>query len=301
MNVRTHAPATTARPDAVATDPYSETAEPLAATEARSVEYPGEPDIVVLPDAEAVADAAARLFLTTLTEAIAARKGADVALTGGSTPAAMYRRLVERDIRDVVPWSRVRLWWGDERFVPRDDPQSNVSLADDWLLGRDGIPIPDHNVHPFPTDRGLPEGDGEADSRGPEWCASTYAAELREAGLATVDGFPVFDLLLLGLGGDGHILSVFPGSEALRSNRVALPIPAPTHIEPHLTRVTLNPAVITVAGRVLVTVVGAAKADIVARALQGPRDAEALPATLARRHTATWLLDAAAASHLKGR
>ena len=116
-----------------------------------------------------------------------------------------------------------------------------------------------------------------------------------------VDGWPAFDLLLVGIGGDGHLLSVFPGSPALTSDRVGLAIPAPTHIEPHVERVTLNPAILGVAGQLLALAVGQGKAEVVARILEGPRDPAALPGVLARRSTATWLLDVAAAALLHDR
>jgi 6-phosphogluconolactonase len=122
--------------------------------------------------------------------------------------------------------------------------------------------------------------------------------ELRAAGLPEIDGWPAFDLILLGLGNDGHILSVFPESPAVDSARWALAIPAPTHIEPHVERVTLNPAVVTVAGRVLVGAYGAAKADIVGRLFAPDRDPRVLPAQLALRDGATWILDEAAAARL---
>jgi 6-phosphogluconolactonase len=112
------------------------------------------------------------------------------------------------------------------------------------------------------------------------------------------DGWPVFDLMFVGIGGDGHLLSVFPGSEAFDSDRLALAIPAPTHIEPHVARVTMNPATVQVAGRVLAVVLGASKADIVGRLFREPPDPRLLPAQLAIRDGATWILDEAAAAQL---
>ncbi|MDP9482231.1 MAG: 6-phosphogluconolactonase, partial [Chloroflexota bacterium] len=152
--------------------------------------------------------------------------------------------------------------------------------------------IPADHVHPFPTDRAIGAG------LGPHWCAATYATEV-VAALPSVDGWPAFDLVLVGIGADGHLLSVFPGSPALSSERVGLAIPAPTHIEPHVERVTLNPAILGVAGRILAMAAGEAKAGVVARILEGPRDPAILPGVLARRSTATWLLDIAAAAMLQ--
>ena len=251
----------------------------------------GEPSVLVTRDPSDLAEASAARLAEWLVEAVERRGRADVALTGGSTPRAMYRRLVEPRLRDRVAWDRVHLWWGDDRFVPRADPHSNVFLADAGLLVPDGIPIPAENVHPFPTDRaigdGLPAG----------WCAATYAAEVVRS-VPLVEGWPAFDVVLVGIGPDGHLLSVFPGSPALASDRVGLGIAAPEHVGPHVERVTLNPAILGVARRVLATAAGAGKAAVVARILEGARDPAALPGVLARRSTATWLLDAPAASRL---
>jgi 6-phosphogluconolactonase len=254
----------------------------------------GEPAVVVGADPAAVAETAAVRVVDCVLAAVEARGRADVALTGGSTPRAMYRRLVDPALSARVPWERVHLWWGDERFVPRSEPLSNLVPADETLLAAGGIPIPEDHVHPFPTDRAIEAG------LGPQWCAAAYAMEVVTA-LPSVDDWPAFDLVLVGIGGDGHLLSVFPGSVALTSDRVGLAIPAPTHIEPHVQRVTLNPAIVGVTGQVLAMATGEAKAAVVARILEGPRDPTALPGVLARRSPAVWLLDVAAAALLRGR
>jgi 6-phosphogluconolactonase len=251
----------------------------------------GEPRLVVTADRNALADAAAVRLVHRLATAVEMRGRADVALTGGSTAGGLYRRLVQPDLRDRVDWSRVHLWWGDDRFVPRADPLSNVRAADETLFAPGGIPIPGANVHPFPSDRAI------AERLGPGWCAATYAAAVVDA-LPPLGGWPAFDVVLVGIGADGHLLSVFPGSPALGSDRVGLAIPAPTHIEPHVKRVTLNPAILGAAGQVLALAAGPAKAAVIARILVGPRDPFAFPATLARRTNATWLVDADAATVL---
>ena len=269
--------------------------------------------IEILPDAEAVATAAAELIARTLVEAAAERGVAHWATTGGSTPAAIYRHLALPPLRDAVPWDRVHLWWGDERFVPPDHPLSNVHIATSDLLeigalsgesgtggsgadvagGRSaGAPIPEESVHPVPVAVAI--GSGES----PDWAASHYVAELASIGPTTVDGFPAFDLVLLGVGPDGHVLSVFPGSEAFDRNEPALGIPAPEHVEPHVARVTLNPRIVGVAHAVIVVSHGAAKAEILGAVLGAEMDERRWPAQLARREGATWFLDEAAASAL---
>lgn len=270
--------------------------------------------VEVLADAEACAAAAARLIATTLGEAVASRGAAHWATTGGSTPGAIYRHLALPPLRDEVPWEAVHLWWGDDRFVPADHPLSNVHVATSDLLeigalsgesgtggsgvdvtaGRSpGAPIPAGNVHPIPM------GQAIAESAGPEWAAERYAAELIAAGPEFVDGVPQFDLLFVGAGPDGHLLSVFPGSETFDRREPVLSVAAPTHVEPHVARVTLHPRVVTVARSVLVVVIGASKAAMLGTVLGEVDDERRWPAQLARREGATWIVDEAAAAQLR--
>ncbi len=266
-----------------------------------------EPEILVFPDQAAGAIEAAGRVAASLADAVAARGRADWATTGGSTPVAIYRRLAARPLVNAIPWADVHVWWGDDRYVPRDHPLSNVKPFEDVLLdvsdaeegtagaGYAGVPLPAENVHPFRTGEAIGRGAGAA------WCAAALADELRAAGLPEREGWPVFDLMLLGVGPDGHVLSVFPGSSALDAPELALAIPAPTHVEPHVERVTLNPAVIGVARQVIVVVAGAEKAEVVADIFGPERDFRQWPAQLARREGAVWILDEAAASRLPGR
>ncbi len=252
---------------------------------------PGEPEVIVAVDTEALSGLAANRVVEAMEAAVATRGRADIALTGGSTPRAMYDRLIAPALRDRVAWEHVHLWWGDDRFVPRTDPRSNAGLADERLLAPAGVPIPTTNVHPFPIDRAL------ADGLGAGWCAAAYASEVRAA-LPAIDGWPSFDLVVVGIGSDGHLLSVFPNSPALTSDRIGLAIPAPAHIEPHVDRVTLNPAILGAARAVLATATSAPKAEVIARILEGPRAPGVLPGILARRSGATWILDRDSASRL---
>lgn len=264
-----------------------------------------DPELVVVAEPAAGAIEAAGRVAAALTAAVEARGRADWATTGGSTPIAMYAHLSTPPFVDSIPWAKVHVWWGDDRFVPRDHPLSNVKGFDDIMLGigeaeegtgggRRGVPIPVANLHPFPA------GEAIAHGRGTAWCAETLADELRAARLPEVGGWPAFDLLHLGIGGDGHLLSVFPGSAAFDSDALALGIPAPTHIEPHVERVTLNPAVVGAASRVLVAAYGPDKADVVARIFGPERDPRRWPAQLALRPGATWILDETVAAGLPG-
>jgi 6-phosphogluconolactonase len=251
-----------------------------------------EPQIIAVPDAEATGPAAAEVIVDVLARAAAARGRADFVTTGGSTPVAIYRALAADPLRARMPWSQVHVWWGDERFVPREHELSNVKPLDDVLLRDGAAPLPRTGIHPFPVARTLAAGEDEA------WCAAELAGELQASGIPTDEGWPVFDLVLLGVGPDGHILSVFPGSPAFRSGSWSLAIPAPSHVEPHVPRVTLNPAIVSVARSVLVVAHGEAKAAVVRDILTGPLDPERLPAQLARHDRATWILDEAAAAGL---
>lgn len=273
-----------------------------------------EPEIAIRPDPEACARTAADLITSALIDAVSHRERAHWAMTGGSTPAAIYRNLAVPPLRDRVPWEFVELWWGDERFVPADHPLSNAKIAAADLLeigalsgqsgtggsGADvvgrrtaGAPIPAENIHPIPTWQAIAEGVG------PIWAAQKYAETLREVGPPVEGRWPAFDLVLLGIGPDGHVLSVFPGSETFDRDDTVVGVPAPTHVEPHVARVTLNPRILDVARRIIVVAHGAGKAAILAEVLGPERDERRWPAQLARRPGATWVLDEAAASALR--
>ena len=250
----------------------------------------GEPTVVVLPDADAVARASAERIAAALEETLAARGRAHWATTGGSTPGPIYRRLVESPLRDRVRWEDVHLWWGDDRFVPPDDPLSNTALARSELLP--AVPIDPSHVHAVPTGPSIAAGE-TADE-----CAARYRDELRAAGLPEADGLPAFDVVILGVGPDGHLLSVFPGSAAFDSPDWVQGIPAPTHVEPHVPRVTLHPRILDVARTLLTISHGAAKAEILGSVFGEERDERRWPAQVARRAGATWILDEAAAARL---
>ncbi|MEX1171380.1 MAG: 6-phosphogluconolactonase [Chloroflexota bacterium] len=251
-------------------------------------------EIVVVADPDAAADVAAARIAAILSGAVATRGRADWATTGGSTAPGIYRRLAAPPLRDEVPWAAVHVWWGDDRFVPRDHPLSNVKPLDDILVP--DVPLPQANLHPFRSGEAIGAGRDAAS------VARLLAAELADAAPTVRDGFPVLDLVVLGVGADGHILSVFPGSAIFnRSDRLdrvdwAADVPAPTHIEPHVPRVTMDPAVVRVARQVLVVATGAGKARILADVFGDIHDAPRWPAQLALGANATWILDEGAAA-----
>ena len=252
----------------------------------------GEPRVVVAPPGD-VANRAADHILQVLGAAIEARGVAHWATTGGSNPADIYHALRGPDRRDAIDWDAVQVWWGDDRFVPRDHPLSNVKALDEILLDEThGIHIPPEHLHPFRCGEVIGRG-GDA-----ERCAAELEDELRTVGPEMSGAWPAFDLVFLGMGGDGHLLSVFPGSGALDSASWAMAIPAPTHIEPHVERVTMHPAIVGAGRETLMVSTGESKAEMLRTVLHGERDHRRWPAQLARHDRATWILDEAAASLL---
>ena len=246
-------------------------------------------DLEVLPSAEALTDAAGGWFVAAAGDAIHARGQFVVALSGGSTPRRTYQRLATEPLVSRVMWSRVQVLWGDERCVPPDQAESNYRMARETLLDR--VPVPAANVHRI---------HGEDD---PAAAAASYEATMR-ALLKTPAGPPRaapgarIDLVLLGLGEDGHTASLFPGSAAAREQTRW--VMAEYAAAASMWRVTLTPAVINAAGAVLFLVSGSAKAGAVRRVLEGPRRPLQLPAqAIAPSHgSVRWCLDAAAAAEL---
>lgn len=250
-----------------------------------------EPSIRAQADPEATSRAAAEMIALTLREAVEERGRADWATTGGSTPVGIYRALSKPPLLGLVPWSGVHVWWGDDRFVPRDDPLSNIRPFDRELLP--AVSLPSSNVHTMAMGEALDSGAGTA------WVADAYESELRAAGLEIAEsGFPILDIVLVGVGGDGHVLSVFPGSPLFDTVTWASPIPAPTHIEPHVARVSLHPSILAAARIPMVVAHGAGKAAILASVLGPGRDVRRWPAQVARFAGAVWFLDRASAALL---
>jgi len=252
----------------------------------------GEPHVIVAAEAD-VAGLAADHIIRTLRAAIEGRGIAQWATTGGSNPADIYHALRGPDRRDLLDWEAVQVWWGDDRFVPRDHPLSNVRALDEILLDEThGIHIPPEHLHPFRTGEVIGRG---GDAMG---CAAELEDELRTVGPDMAGAWPSFDLVFLGMGGDGHLLSVFPGSAAFESDEWTMAIPAPTHIEPHVERVTMHPAIVGAGRATLMVSTGESKAEMLATVLGPERDHRRWPAQLARHDRATWILDEAAASRL---
>jgi 6-phosphogluconolactonase len=234
-------------------------------------------EAVVYPDSDSLGAGATEFIARQAAEAIARRGRFSIALSGGNTPRPVYARLA--GLR--LDWSRVLVFFGDERCVPPDDPRSNYRMARETLL--EHVPIPPENVHRM-------RGEDP-----PRAAAEAYADEFAQA----LGASGRLDLNLLGLGDNGHTASLFPGLAALEETRSSV---VAAYVEAvGMWRLTMTPPAINAARRVAFLVSGAAKADIVARVLQGPHDPTVLPAQSVRPtdSRALWLLDADAASKLR--
>jgi 6-phosphogluconolactonase len=258
-------------------------------------------DVRVAPDAAGIAEASAQQIRLWIEATLANRDRVHLALTGGSSATKLHDLLKAPPWKSGLPWSRIHLWWGDERIVPSGENDSNFGSAYRTFL--DGYQeIPAVNVHPIPVDTAIAEGEGG------DWAAAMYRTEILtevppDANGASVGArLPAFDIVLLGLGPDGHVLSCFPGSPALADDApLVMAVPAPEHVEPHLPRVTLNPRLLVAAHHVLVMVPGGAKATVVKRILTTRElDPHELPGRLATGRNAVWILDRGSAAELEG-
>jgi 6-phosphogluconolactonase len=247
-----------------------------------------ERTLAVLPDPEGVAYAAARRLAALVRIAVAQRGVATLVLAGGSTPLALYRLLAAPPLREAVPWSHTHLFWGDERAVPPDAPGSNYGQAAEALLRY--VPLPPANVHRM---------HGE---QSPDAGAAAYRAELasfqRAHDPAAPQPWPRFDLVLLGLGNDGHTASLFPGSPVAAAGPV-MGVTADYEGRP-AERITLTPAAFNTARQVDFLVTGKGKATAVRSALQGDANPQQQPAQRIQPDAGqlTWWLDEAAAAEL---
>jgi 6-phosphogluconolactonase len=243
--------------------------------------------IRVYVDTEALAGAAADLVVAHGREAIARRGAFLLALSGGETPRRTYQALAAPPRREALDWRRVHVFWSDERCVPVDDPRRNEHLARRELLTH--VPVPPAQIHAAP---------GPAD--GPEAAAETYARTL-EAVVRDLGGDGL-DLVLLGLGADGHMASLFPDDPALDAARPVAAVSAQRSGD--VPRVTLTPVALAATRRLVVLVTGTGKAEALHLVRRGPRLSAELPAQRIDRpggDRAVWLVDREAAEGVTGR
>ncbi|MFB7353832.1 6-phosphogluconolactonase [Streptomyces gardneri] len=247
------------------------------------------PQLVVHRDKELMAQAAAARLITKIVDAQSARGSASVVLTGGRNGNGLLAALGTAPARDAIDWSRLDLWWGDERFLPSGDPERNVTQAREALLDR--VPLDPARVHAMPASDGPYGSDVDA-------AAAAYAEELAAAaGPGDHGGVPTFDVLMLGVGPDTHVASLFPELHAVRETERTVvgvhgaPKPPPL-------RVSLTLPAIRAAKEVWLLAAGEDKAKAAAIALSGAGEVQAPAAGAYGRSRTLWLLDAAAASEL---
>jgi 6-phosphogluconolactonase len=233
-------------------------------------------EVITIADPAALATTAADRVMTRI-EANGGRIA--ICLTGGSSPKRLYQLLATTSYRSRIPWHRVHWFIGDERFVPANDPLNNMAMARKIFLGQCAPPS---NVHAIPTD-----------AAGPDESARRYEDELKSFyGAVRLDSAkPLFDLVLMGVGPDGHTASLFPGDPAVDEVERWVVGVAKAHVEPFVPRVTLTLPVLASCREMLFEVSGPEKRAILTRVLGG----ENLPASRAQSTVATiWLVDRAA-------
>ena len=248
-----------------------------------------EPSIKIFLSREKLIEAAAEHVIEIVSQGIIENGKVAVALSGGSTPRPLFALLASEKYSRRVGWDRTHIFWGDERCVPPDNYQSNYQMARETLLK--AAPIPASNVHRI---------HGEED---PEKAAVEYENELRTFfGVNATDDSPLlgFDLILLGMGDNGHTVSLFPGSPAVKEEKRWV---MAQYVEVvSMWRITLTPVVINAAQNIIFIVSGTEKAEGLHDVLEGPFQPEVLPAQIISpaRGRLLWLLDKAAAGRLKG-
>ena len=235
-----------------------------------------ERQIITCKDADALAQAAAERLLARMAQN---KARIAVCLTGGSSTEKLYEKLRTPHMRDAIPWDRVHWFVGDDRFVPLDDPLSNIGAARRLLL--DPCGAPPANIHAIETDAATPDD-----------AAKRYEATLMSFyGANTFDQRPLFDLVYMGLGPDGHTASLFPGYPAIEETQHWVVGVPKAHVEPFVPRVSLTLPALASSREMLFMTAGEGKRAILARVLSG----EALPAARATTHgELVWLVDRAA-------
>lgn len=241
-----------------------------------------KPEIRIFKDLEELSRFAARLFVEEAAQSTAERNRFLVALNGGSTPTRLFQLLATEE-RENVDWSKVYIFWGDERCVPPDDPGSSYGQARDMLLSR--VPIPEANIHRIKGEMG------------PAEAARDYANTLKEFADFSLD-WPRFDLVYLGMGEDGHTASLFPGS-AVNVDEPTLPVTAHYQDRP-ANRVTLTPVVFNSARMIVFMATGEKKSETLAEVLSGRYNPAQYPAERIdpKDGGLIWLVDDGAASKL---
>lgn len=242
-------------------------------------------ELIVLPAPSAVQQAAAERIVSIAQAQVATKHSFSIALSGGTVVRGLHRCLASEPLRSQMPWQHVYVLWGDERYVPVDDPHSNYRLAQETLL--EHVPIPREQIYPVPT--------FYAD---PHEAAAVYARQVQQI-LAMSQG--QIDVMVMGMGADGHTASLFPYHPALYLPQDMLVTVVEHAPKPPPLRISLTPTTLNRAAHVLFLVTGKDKAEMLREVLRGPYDPQRLPAQLVRptHGTLTWFVDTAAAGEIQ--
>lgn len=245
-------------------------------------------EVQVYSTARELAEAAARRFVQLANSFISTEGRFTVALSGGSTPRLMFGLLASKPLVDSIEWSRVYFFWGDERRVPPEDPESNYRAARETLLSK--IDAPDENIFRIP-----------AEIEDPELAARRYAAALEDFFRVKGQELPRFDLVLLGMGADAHTASLFPHTAAVRATGKVAVANYVNKLEAY--RITLTAEAINEARNIIFLVAGSDKAPALASVLCGSREPETYPSQLIRPASGSlvWMIDEAASAQLRAR
>ena len=243
-------------------------------------------EVRILADPNSIAQTAAAEFLEAAQQAVSEKGSFSVALAGGSTPKALYGLLATNPLLQAkVPWSKIQFFFGDERHVPPTDEESNFRMAEEAMLGK--APVDPKQVHRI-----------KGEKRNAAQAAEEYEQDLRASFRLQAGEFPRFDLVLLGMGPEGHTASLFPGTKALKEERRLV---VSNWVGKFYTdRITLTPPVLNNAARVIFMVHGEEKAPALKAVLEGPYEPEQLPAQIIqpKQGKVLWLVDPSAASML---
>ena len=240
--------------------------------------------VYIYKDLDKLSRQAADRFIQIADKAICAKKRFFVALSGGKTPKPMYELLKQPQYRNQIDWTKVYIFWSDERFIPYTDPESNYGLAKISLL--DALPIPPENVFSIKTEKISAEESSDK-----------YSQLITDL----LGSSPCFDLILLGIGPDGHTASLFPNTEELRNPSGKLVVAVCNSPKPPTNRISFTWKLINNSKNIIFSVAGKDKVDAIQKILKGPYDPVRFPAQGVKptKGNLIWLLDQQAASHLK--
>lgn len=226
-------------------------------------------EVVIADDLEVLSERAAGFVVRCIMDRAKVKDRVAIALSGGATPKGLYERFASEDFRHQIPWDQLHLFWGDERCVPPEDPESNYFLADKTLISR--VPIPPENVHRMPGE--------QAD---PEKAADEYEQTLRDFFRPSPGEWPTFDLVLLGIGSDGHTASLFPGSLVLQEKKRWVVAPYVEKLKSY--RLTLTLPVFNNAAHMIFLVAGTEKAQVMKELQVSSQTQARFPFQLIRPH-----------------